>query len=81
MNLLCKTPQGTIGAFHFTAPYEDVPLVKGIACGINGKGNFLSLEYDKEKGKLQLLLNRELMEKQGFELIFVDDKWNELEGK
>lgn len=69
MATMNKTPKGTISAFRFS---------NGIACGIYGEGNFISLEYDEKECKLKVLLIEEEMKNQGFELIYVDNKWKEI---
>jgi len=65
MTTMCKTPNGTIGAFRWE---------KGIALGVYGKGNFISLEYDKERDELVVLVNKDKMARQGFKLRFVDEE-------
>lgn len=66
MTTMCKTPKGTIAAFRWN---------NGIALGIYGKGNFISLEHDREKDELLILVNKSEMERQGFKLKFVGNDW------
>ena len=73
MRTMCKTPNGTIGAFRWECGTN-----KGISVGIYGKGNFTSFEYDENNDELVLLVRKNEMEKQGFKLKFVDDNWDEL---
>lgn len=68
MNTLCKTPKGTIGAFRWN---------NGIALGTYGKGNFISLEYNRESDEMVVLICRDKMESQGFKMKFVDREWCE----
>ena len=69
MNTLCKTKKGTIGAYWFG---------RGIALGLSNYDNFISLEYDEKADKLKVLLREDLMKRQGFELVKVDDHWKEI---
>ena len=65
MNTLNKQPLGTIGAFRHD---------KGIAMGIYGKGNCVSLEYDEKTKKNVLLINDSLLD--DIEIKHVDPEWN-----
>lgn len=66
MSTLNKTPKGTIGAFRWD---------NGIAMGLHGKGNCISLEYNKESDKLELLIVDEEIEKQNIIIKHVNKDW------
>jgi hypothetical protein len=65
MNTLNKQPLGTIGAFRHNY---------GIAFGIYGKGNCVSLEYDPKTNKNVLLIKDSSIG--DIEVRHVDNNWN-----
>ena len=69
MAVMTKTPQGTISAFRYT---------NGIAGGIYGKDNCVSLEYNNETGNLEILLMDDRIKEQGFIVKHVDKNWKEI---
>ena len=73
MQIMKKTPKGTI----FANSWEDVNTT-GIAAGIFDEGNFISLEFNETENRLEVLINKELMTKQGFTLFEVDEEWDKV---
>ena len=69
MNTLNKQPLGTIGAFRHNT---------GVAMGIYGNGNCVSLEYDGRDNKNKLLINDTNLG--DIEMMYVDAKWNPVTG-
>lgn len=67
MAALKKTPAGTIGAYHHN---------KGIAIGIHGARNTVSLEYNEQTGKIELLIMEEALKTQNIDIKIVDTNWN-----
>lgn len=68
MAYMKSTPDGTIGAFIHQ---------NGIACGIYGKGNCISLEYNHETHQLELLLMDNRINEQNFVIKHVNREWKE----
>mgnify|MGYP007032384737 CR=1 FL=1 len=68
MNTLNKQPKGTIGAFRHNM---------GIAMGIYGEGNCVSLEYDPKSEKNVLLINDDFLG--NIELKHTDSKWKPID--
>lgn len=65
MATLRKTNAGTVGAW---------PHNTGIACGIRGKYNCISIE--EQNGKIVVLLNDDQLDADDIKVIHTDKNWN-----
>lgn len=55
MATMNKTPLGTISAYRWS---------NGISAGLYGKGNFVSVEYNEETNKIELIINDDKLKEQ-----------------
>lgn len=68
MMIMNKTPNGTICANRWE---------NGIAMGIYGRENGISLEWDSKEKKFKLLIKDQWLKENGVEVKFVNEQWRE----